>query len=445
MGSRHRLGTTFSQRQVRPMFALVDCNNFYVSCERLFDPRLEGCPVVVLSNNDGCIIARSNEAKALGIAMGTPLFKAMPEIRRHGIKVYSSNYSLYGDISARVMRTLEAFSPDIEIYSIDEAFLNLGGLERHGIADHGRELHRTVKRWTGIPVSVGIAPTKTLAKIAAGIAKKSPDLGGALLIDDEQARRQALAATDIGDVWGIGRRWAKMLGTNAISTALDFHDMPAPWVRGRMGVVGARTHMELTGTPCIDLQTRPPDKQTLCVSRSFSQTVSERRVLRESIAAFAARAAEKLRRGGLFTTAVNVFVRTNGYRTDQTQYRNAATRALATPGSHTVDIVGAAMAAFDDIYRDGLQYKQAGVMLLDLNRPDAIQPDMFAPTHKRNDKLMTVLDDINARLGSDVLRLAASGTGAGTGNGGKRRTFTVQSHRSPRYTTNWRELPIARA
>ncbi|MHA1598219.1 MAG: Y-family DNA polymerase [Alphaproteobacteria bacterium] len=431
------------------MFALVDCNNFYVSCERVFEPRLEGRAVVVLSNNDGCIIARSNEAKALGIAMGAPLFKAMGDIRRHAIEVYSSNYALYGDMSARVMHTLDAFSPEVEVYSIDEAFLNLAGLRHRDLAAHGRDLHLTVRRWTGIPVSVGIAPTKTLAKIAGGIAKKNPELNGACVIDGEDARRRALAATGIGDVWGIGRRWTKMLNTHGIATALDFHDTPAPWVRGRMGVIGARTHMELGGVPCLNLETANPDKKTLCVSRSFSTSIDDRRVLRESISAFATRAAEKLRRGGLVCAAVSVFVRTNRYRPDQAQYKNSAVHAPPSPSSHTGDIIAAAMAAFERVYRDGLKYKQAGVMLLDLNRPDAVQPDMFAPTDTakavRGDRLMAMLDDINNRHGGDLLRFAASGTGAGTGNGGQRRAYTVQHHRSPRYTTNWRELPVVRA
>jgi len=427
------------------VFALVDCNNFYVSCERVFDPRLEGRAVVVLSNNDGCVIARSNEAKALGIAMGTPLFKVAPDIRRHAIRVYSSNYALYGDMSARVMRTLDAFSPEVEVYSIDEAFLNLAGLERRSLVGHGRELHRTVRRWTGIPVSVGIAPTKTLAKIAAGIAKKIPELGGACVIDGEEDRRRALAATGIGEVWGVGPRWTKMLKAHAVSTALDFHDTPTAWVRKHMGVVGARTHLELTGIPCQDMQIKTPDKQTLCVSRSFAHAIDERLVLRESVAAFAARAAEKLRRDGLLAAAVSVFIRTNRHRPDQVQYGNSAVHAPPAPSSHTGDIVGAAMAAFGRIYRDGLKYKQAGVLLLDLNRPDAVQPDLFTPsdpaTDARRDRLMAALDDINARLGRDALRFAA----AGTGTDGKRRAYTVQNHRSPRYTTNWRELPIVRA
>ncbi len=433
---------------MKQVFALVDCNNFFVSCERVFAPHLEGRPVVVLSNNDGCIIARSNEAKALGIAMGEPLFKARGEIRRHNIQVYSSNYPLYGDMSARVMSALEAFSPAIELYSIDEAFLNLAGFEKRGLEAYGQDIRATVKRWTGIPVSVGIAGTKTLAKIAGHVAKKSPAANGVFSIDDEATKRRVLGEIPVGEIWGIGRRWAKMLNTYAIQSALDFHDSPEPWVRQRMGVIGARTLLELRGTACLDLESQTPDKQTIRVSRSFASPVESRAVMRESVAAFAARAAEKLRRGGLVCAVVTVFARTNRFGPSDDFYQSTAASAPAAPTNHTATITSAAMAAFEKVYRPGLQFKNAGVMLLGLARAEdaqGSQGNLFAPPEPvadaRAQALMTAFDAINTRIGRGAVRYGATGVALR----GKRGVYTVQNRRSPSYTTNWAELPIVRA
>ena len=430
---------------MKQVFALVDCNNFFVSCERVFAPHLEGRPVVVLSNNDGCIIARSNEAKALGIAMGEPLFKARGEIRRHNIQVYSSNYPLYGDMSARVMSALEAFTPDIELYSIDEAFLNLAGFEGRGLEAYGQDIRAAVKRWTGIPVSVGIAGTKTLAKIAGHVAKKSPAANGVFSIDDEATRRRVLDEIPVGEIWGIGRRWAKMLNTYAIQSALDFHDSPEPWVRQRMGVIGARTLLELRGTACLNLESQTPDKQTIRVSRSFASPVESRTVMRESVAAFAARAAEKLRRGGLVCAVVTVFARTNRFGPSDDFYRGTAASAPAAPTNHTATITSAAMAAFERVYRPGLRFKNAGVMLLGLARAEDAQGNLFAPPEPAADAraqaLMTAFDAINARIGRGAVRYGATGVALR----GKRGVYTVQNRRSPSYTTNWTELPVVRA
>ncbi len=430
---------------MQQVFALIDCNNFFVSCERVFNPRLEGRPVVVLSNNDGCIIARSNEAKTLGIAMGEPLFKARGEIRRHGIAVYSSNYPLYGDMSARVMNALQCFSPDIELYSIDEAFLNLGGFEKRGLSGYARDMRAAVKRWTGIPVSVGIAETKTLAKIAGDVAKKSPDAGGAFAITGEAARRRVLAAVPVGDIWGVGRRWARMLQSQCIKTALDFHDTPEAWVRKRMGVTGARTLLELRGVPCLGLETDPADRQTVRVSRSFAEPVESRRVMRESVAAFAARAAEKLRRDGLVCEAVNVFATTNRFGPAGEYYRGAASVAPPAPSNHTADITNAAMAAFERVYRPGARFKKAGVMMLGLSRQEAAQGNLFAPpdaaADARRRRLMEAFDSLNARIGRGAVRYGA----VGVAERGRRGVYTVQNHRSPRYTTCWAELPVVRA
>lgn len=430
---------------MKKIFALVDCNNFFVSCERVFDPRLEGRPVVVLSNNDGCIIARSNEAKALGIAMGEPLFKVRAEIRHHDIKVYSSNYPLYGDMSARVMNVLQTFTPDIELYSIDEAFLNLAGFEDRGLGAYGQDIRATVKRWTGIPVSVGIAPTKTLAKVAGHVAKKSVDSNGTFVIANEAIQRDVLAQIPVGEIWGIGPRWARMLKGQAIETALDFHDTPEPWVRKHMGVTGARTLLELRGITCLDLQNQSPHKQTIRVSRSFAKPVESRQILRESIAVFAARAAEKLRRDELVCAVVNVFVATNRFGPKGDYYRGTASSALLAPSSHTATISRAAMAAFEKVYKPGLQFKGAGVMMLGLTRFDGAQNNLFAPpdpiTDARVRALMTAFDAINSRIGRGAVRYGC----VGVAERAKYDVYTVQNHRSPRYTTNWQELPIVRA
>ena len=430
---------------MKQVYALVDCNNFFVSCERVFNPRLEGRPVVVLSNNDGCIIARSNEAKALGIKMGEPVFKARPEIRRHDIAVYSSNYPLYGDMSARVMNALKTFTPDIELYSIDEAFLGLRGFEKRGLAAYGQDMRQAIRRWTGIPVSVGIAETKTLAKIAGHLAKKTPDANGTFVIEDERTRRRVLAGIEVGDIWGVGRRWAKMLNGEAIITALDFHDTPETWVRKRMGVTGARTLLELRGIPCLDLETQPPDKQTIRVSRSFAQPVDSRRVMRESIAAFAARAAEKLRRDGLVCSLVTVFAATNRFAANGAYYRGTASSATPAATNHTTDITNAAMAAFQQVYRPGCPFKGAGVMMLGLARIENAQTNFFAPpdieADARKQRLMSAFDSLNARIGGGTVRLGAQGVA----ERGKRGVFTVQNHRSPRYTTCFSEIPVVRA
>ncbi len=325
------------------IFGLVDCNNFYVSCERVFDPALENRPVVVLSNNDGCIIARSQEAKALGIAMGTPFFEAREVIRRHKVAVYSSNYALYGDMSQRVMDLLDAFTPKIEIYSIDEAFLDLSGFGNRDLAAYGREMRRRLKRWTGIPVSVGIAPTKTLAKLANHLAKTRADSDGVFDLTQGGNLEKALNAVPVGDIWGIGRRYGAMLEGHGILNAYDLRGAGDKWIKQRMGVVGLRTVFELRGLSCIDLETRPPAKKTTTVSRSFHSAVESHGALADAVAAFAARAAEKLRRDGLVANRVTVFIRTGGFASTQAQYRNAATISLAGPDNHTGRITRAAL------------------------------------------------------------------------------------------------------
>ena len=414
------------------LFGLVDCNNFYVSCERLFKPVLEGRPVVVLSNNDGCIIARSNEAKALGIAMGAALFEARPLIAKHQIEVYSSNYVLYGDMSGRVMAALARFTPNIEVYSIDEAFLDLSGFADMDMVAYGRQIRAEVGRWTGIPVSIGIAPTKTLAKLANRIAKKNPGAGGVCDLRGEEVRHAALAQTAAGDVWGIGRRWAAMLKRGGVETALDLCDAPGGWVRQRMGVVGARTRMELKGAACLEVESQPAERQSTVVSRSFKRPLEGRDELQGAVAAFAERAAEKIRLEGLSCAAVTVFVDTGRFASRGRRYRNDATVPLAAPSSHTGDIAKAALRGLAGIFRPGPGYKQAGVLLCGLAAGEG-QADLFAAGGGDRDKrLMEAFDRINRKFGRQAVRFATAGAG----------WRTVQTRRSPHYTTNWDELPL---
>jgi len=414
------------------VFALVDCNNFYASCERVFDPRLENKPVVVLSNNDGCLIARSNEAKALGFAMGAPLFKVERKLRQQGVHVLSSNYPLYGDMSNRVMDVLSGFAPDIEIYSIDECFLDLSGMQGFDLLDYGRQIRNTITRWTGIPVSVGIGATKTLAKLANHMAKKNPASGGVVRLTDT-TRAEALRAVQIGDVWGIGRRWAKKLQGFGVMTAFDFTKMERSSVRQMMGVVGTKTWEELQGLSCHDLETMPPPRKTAVVSRSFGGIVKSYDELSEALSLFTARAAEKLRRQNLLCGRLSVFIRTNRFKTDSRQYRGTADVALNPPTCHTGDMTRAALKALRGVYRPGLGYKQAGVWLLDLQHRDSAAGDLFAPQPcGQGQKLMQALDHINQRFGGETVHMGARLKTSGW--------HMKQNRRSPRYTTNWSEL-----
>lgn len=419
------------------VFGLVDCNNFYVSCERVFDPALEGRPVVVLSNNDGCIISRSAEAKALGIAMGAPLFEARPLIEKHDVAVYSSNYALYGDMSQRVMASLAGFAPAVEVYSIDEAFLDLSGFVRRDLTAHGRDIRGAVGQWTGIPVSVGIGATKTLAKLASEIAKKSAAADGVYRLTGS-ARRRVLAQTPLPAIWGIGNRLAARLKGDGLHTALDLHDAADGWIRRRMGVVGLRTAMELRGISCLDMETQPADRKSAIVSRSFARPLERFDDLHDAVMAFAARAAEKLRRERLLGGSVTVFVRTNRFNPREAQYRNAATVALEFPSSHTSDIGRAAAKALEGLFRPGYRYKKAGVMMCDLIGESRVQPDLFAAAADgdRAKRLMEAFDEINRRLGRGAI---------GYGSAAVRRGWRTQRTRlSPGYTTDWNGLPVVR-
>ncbi len=417
------------------MYALVDCNNFYVSCERVFNPKLADRPVVVLSNNDGCIVARSNEVKALGINMGGPYFKVRDVLKRHNVAVLSSNYTLYGDMSSRVMTTLGQFAPQVEVYSIDEAFLDLSGFERlyKNLTDWGKAVRSTVMQWTGIPVSVGIAPTKTLAKVANRIAKRCKDCGGVAELLDERAQTTALAQTDVADIWGIGRRYARMLRANGIRTGAELRDAGLTWIRRRMTVVGMRTVLELRGRACITLELAPPPRKGIVRSRSFGSRVETLADLEEAVTFHISRAVEKLRSQRSVAGVLRVFLTTGMFNKNEPRYANITTIILPAATDDTPTLIHHAICGLRKIFRPGYRYKSAGVMLDEFTRRGEVQLNLFDPVDREKSRaLMNVLDRINRNMGSDMLRYASQGT--------KHRWQMTQANRSPRYTTQWDEL-----
>lgn len=410
------------------MVALVDCNNFYASCERAFNPYWNGRPVVVLSNNDGCVIARSNEAKAVGIPMGAPAYQIKMAVEQHGIGVFSSNYTLYGDMSNRVMTLLSDYSPGIEIYSIDEAFLDLSGFTHRDLKEYGEEMVRKVTKGTGIPISVGIAHTKTLAKVANKFAKKFKGYKGACIIDTDEKRIEALKRTEIGDVWGIGRRHAKRLALYGVKTAYDFAQMPQGWVRQQMTVVGERTWKELNGEPCIDLEQTAPAKQQICTSRSFGETVTEIGGLEEAISTFAGICASKLRRQKGGAHSLMVFIHTNRFREDMPQYSQSTIIRMPVSTGSTSEIVHYALLALRGIYRKGYSYKKAGVILMDITQDKAVQQNLFDTVNRdKHRKLLKVVDRLNSGYNRNALSLAVQGGG--------RKWKLKQENLSPCYTT----------
>ena len=413
------------------MFALVDVNNFYASCERLFEPRLEGVAVVVLSNNDGCIIARSQEAKDLGIAMGEPVHKVKDVLRRERVRVYSSNYALYGDLSGRVVSVLKRFTPYLEVYSIDESFLDLGGFADP--AAYGHEIKDTVYRWTGLPVSVGIGATKTLAKVANRIAKKDLALNGVFLIPDDPD--EMLGGLNAGDVWGIGRRLAARLKKIGIATALDLKNAGPTFIRARFSVVVERTVLELRGTPCLALEMTVPAQKGIMVSRGFSRRVTDYRDIEAAVATYASRAAEKLRRQGLSTNKMTISLRTSPFSPAPERYANAAGFVFPEATSDTTHMIKAARHCLKKIYKPGLPYQKAGVFLDALEDTRRIQRGLFPLPGVDPDKsraLMKAVDRINADWGRNTVRFAVTGM--------QRSWAMKQNRKSPCYTTRWQDL-----
>ncbi len=423
---------------MKEAFALVDCNSFYVSCERVFRPELKGRPVVVLSNNDGNVVALSAEAKALGIPFAAPFFKLRELIARHNVAVFSSNYTLYGDMSRRVMDSLSHFTPDMEIYSVDEAFLALRG-EAGALTEKGMRIRSQVMQWTGIPVSVGIAPTKTLAKLASRIGKKDPSLGGVFNFTGHPRSDEFLAGLDVEAVWGVGPRYGGMLRGAGIRTVRDLMEAPDPWVKRKMTITGLRTVMELRGISCLPLEEAAPPKKGIVSSRSFGRAVTSLGELKEAVASYAARGAEKLRSQGSAASFLTVFIATNRFVPEDPQYSNGVTVSLPVPSSYTPLLIRAALQLLERIYRSGFRYKKAGVMLTGIIPEWDRQLDLFRPVREteRQLGLMRVMDGINRGMGRDTLRFASQGIEPAWG---MRRAYL-----SRRYTTRWDEIPVVRA
>lgn len=414
------------------MFALVDCNNFYASCQRVFEPHLRNKPVVILSNNDGCVIARSNEAKALGIPMGAPAFEYKTVFEENNVFVYSSNYALYGDMSSRVMNILSRYSPEIEIYSIDEAFLKFKGFELYDLHTIGLNMQRTVTKGTGIPISVGFAPTKALAKVANKIAKKySERTQSVYIIDDEEKRIKALKWTKIEDVWGIGRKHAKRLKAKNILNAYQFTQLSDEWVRKEMAVVGLRLKHELEGKPTLDLEL-PKSKKMIATTRSFEKPFTKFDDISERVSTFTASCSEKLRRQNSHCNMIMVFVHTNYFRKDQAQYSRNIVIKTDFPTNSTIELNHYAQIGLKAIFKEGFHYKKAGVIVMGLTPNNQTQLSLFNTSNPKHQPLMKVIDKMNTSFGTNKVKFATQSLG--------RQWKMKQEKLSPCYTTRINEI-----
>ncbi len=423
---------------MKQLVALVDCDAFYVSCERLFSVALRNRPVLVLSNNDGCVVARSSEVKKLNIAMGTPFFQIRHLVEQHGIQVFSSNYALYADVSNRVMHALSDFSPLVEVYSIDEAWLSLTHVEQGRLRDYGHTIRNTVLQRVGIPVSVGIASTKTLSKIATEIVKKHSQYRGVLdLVSlSEQDLDLYLSAVPIEDVWGIGPRYARFLHDHRIITARHLKYADQDWIRKHLTVVGERTVLELRGIACLPIESNAKPKKAIMNAKSFGRPIEHLEELEQAVSTYTARAAEKLRKQGSVTAHISVFLHTNSFRPDQPQYANSATRTMLFPTAFTPTLIGHALALLRGIYQQGFTYKKAGVLLTKMKPQERIQGDLFGEfslmQYEKQARLMRAVDVINTAWGNDTLFFGAQGLTRGW--------QMRQERRSPHYTTRWPDL-----
>ena len=411
------------------MYALVDCNNFYVSCERVFNPSLNGKPVIVLSNNDGCAISRSDEAKALGIEMGAVPHLMNEKIAQHGVKMFSSNYTLYGDMSDRVMKTLAAFVPRIEIYSIDEAFLDMGNMPFTDLLQLGLKIRTTILKNTGLPVCVGIAPTKALAKMANRYAKKKNKEVGVHWAANRYLINEMLEYTEVGDVWGIGRQYALMLNRNGIKTAMQFTQAPEDFVRSTMSVVGLRLHNELKGIPSIAWEFELPAKKNICTGRSFGSMITDKQLIKEAMSNYAATCALKLRNQQSAAQEVKVFVHTNPHRLQDQQYFRSVVIRFETATNSTPDIIKYALKGFEIIFKEGIKYMKCGVELRGFVPEESVQLNLFSGTdNTKNKKALMALDKVNKAMGKDLVRFGIQGF---------QKSFKARAALlSPCYTTN---------
>jgi DNA polymerase V len=417
------------------MIALVDCNNFYVSCERLFDPALREKPVVVLSNNDGCVVARSPEAKKIGIEGGSPFFKCDALLRKHAGIALSSNYALYGDISRRVMQVLSFFTPQLEVYSIDESFLSLDG-DSSTWVPCASLIRDTAFQWTGIPVSVGIARTKALAKLANKCAKKS---GGVCVLDGAASEAAALASCAVDDIWGIGRQYALRLRAYGITTAAELCDLDDRWIQKHLTITGLRLVRELRGISCLKFEDMPPAKKAIACSRSFSSPVENFTHLREAVAEYACGAAAKLRAQKRLASSVTVYAHTSRFEETESRYGNSATLQLDPPSSSTRIIMQTAVALAKELYRDGVRFQKAGILLTGFVNEENIQSGLFDDQEEseKDRRLTCTIDAINSRFGRGTVSFAAAGI--------SRPWQMKRSRLSPSFTTRWDELAVVQA
>ena len=415
------------------MFALVDCNNFYASCERVFNPKLDKKPIVILSNNDGCVISRSNEAKALGIPMGAPAFKYDPLFKRNKVHVFSSNFPLYGDMSSRVMNILSSYTPNIEIYSIDEAFLELKGFENYNLEEYGKEIRKKILKWTGIPVSIGFAATKALAKVANRISKKfDKKTKGVYVISSEEKRKKALKWLKIEDVWGIGYKHSERLKNHNINKAYDFIKLPDNWVRKQMSVVGLRLKKELEGESVLSLEEKRSPKKAIATTRSFEKNLTCFEDLKERISTFSICCSEKLRFQKSNCNSIYVFVKSNRHQKKKLQYRNGIVMTLPYGSNSSITISKYAVEGLKKIYKRGIEYKKAGVIVLGLVPNSRVQLNIFEKENPKHQILMKTLDFITKKEGPNKIKLASQDL--------KRVWKMKQTKLSSRYTTELNEI-----
>ena len=416
------------------MFALADCNNFYASCERVFRPDLQGKPIIVLSSNDGCAVARSNEAKALGIKMGAPLFKIRDIVEKHNVAVFSGNMALYGDMSQRVRWVLEEYAPSVEVYSIDECFLDLRGMNNIDFDAYAKEISAQCWKQTSIPVSVGIAPTKTLAKIASKLCKQYPKLKGGCYMHRPQDIEKVLRKFPIEDVWGIGRRSVSKLKARGVNTAYDFIQIAEGVIQSMFGITGVRTWKELKGVPCIEFEDGFEAKQSICVSRSFSSEIYDVAELQEQIANFASSMAEKLRKQKSVAAEMVVFAYTNRFKDSAPQTYSNGLISFTTPTSNQRQIIADAVRITQRIFKNGYGYKKAGVIATKIIAEGDVMHSLFEDTAaaEREQKITSTLDTINATFGKGTIKLAVQGSG---------KIKTASDNQSPHYTTKWSDIP----
>jgi len=416
------------------IYALVDCNNFYASCERVFNPKLEGRPVVILSSNDGCAIARSNEAKECGVKMAQPLYQFTDIVKKHDIQVLSGNFHLYTDMSNRVMQVLADMAPETQPYSIDECFLDITGIS-DDLDEYCLKVQTKVRQWTGISVGIGIAETKTLAKVANRIAKVSKKTGGVLNLVGSKWQSKALERTEVGDVWGIGKQFTKKLNRNGVNTALDLINQPDGWIRKEMGVGGLKTVRELRGEDCIGFDSIPQPKQTTMVSRSFGQTVTDLDDLINAVSGFATTAAADIRKANLVSSAISVFMETSRF-SNEPQYAPSQSVELSPATNNTKHIVRAAIQGVKEAYREGFKFKKAGVMLLDLVDADHAPRSLFDSHDPKDDKLIEAFDAIIRQQGPGAINFGTAGQPSAW--------HSASAFRSLNFTTEWPDIPTVK-